>query len=49
MNYVNADLKLITFDNEDVLATSTHGDDSIVITTTRCFGSGPSTLPEEEL
>ena len=46
MTYMNAELELVTFAAEDVLATST--EEPVVVTTTKCVGKD-TILPEEEL
>ena len=46
MTYMNAELELVSFAAEDVLATSNMMD---VIETTRCAASECCHLPEEEL
>lgn len=46
MTYMNAEMELVTFAAEDVLATSTQNEP--VVTTTKCYGED-TLLPEEEL
>lgn len=47
MTYMNAEMELVTFAAEDVLATSTQNE-PVVVTTTKCYGED-TLLPEEEL
>ena len=47
MTYMNAEMELVTFAAEDVLATSTQEEETTV-RTTRCYGED-TILPEEEL